>query len=274
MRFSLRHQTSYRYSVPVQLTPHLLRLTPRDDSVRNVSQTIDVQPQPSARRELRDERGNRTIECQFVGSTQLLTVDSRFALDTLMPAPLPPPMAAISVRDPRDGLDAYRNEPDPGPEVQRFASNLFAQTGGAPIAFLDQLTRTLFTRTRQELRQTGDAQPAASTLASWLGSCRDLSVLCMSACRCVGLASRFTSGYLAPLDSWDSQRQLHAWAEVFLPGVGWRGWDPSQGARVLDAHVPLCSAASQTSTMPIEGGFYFAGATVDTTLDYDIRISV
>jgi transglutaminase-like putative cysteine protease len=98
--------------------------------------------------------------------------------------------------------------------------------------------------------------------------------LYIAACRSLGLASRFTSGYVAPLDQLDSQRQLHAWAEVFLPDVGWRGWDPSQGARVSDRHLPLCAAVDQAGTMPVEGGFYFTGAIVDTTLDYDLRVSV
>jgi transglutaminase-like putative cysteine protease len=54
----------------------------------------------------------------------------------------------------------------------------------------------------------------------------------------------------------DGRRHLHAWAEVVLPGIGYRGWDPMHGVRVGDGHVALCAAATQAATMPVEGGFF------------------
>ena len=88
-----------------------------------------------------------------------------------------------------------------------------------------------------------------------------------------GIVGRFVSGYQAQADTPDGQRHLHAWAEVFLPGGGWRGWDATHGLRVDQGHVALCAAPSQAATMPIEGGFSFQGPTVNSTLDHSVRIT-
>jgi transglutaminase-like putative cysteine protease len=275
MRFVVRHDTAYRYSVPVRLAPHVLRLNPRAESVRILTRALHAQPEPSSRIERVDEFGNAVTDLSFLGETQLLCIESRFELETFAPAPLLQPLAALPWwNNASDGLAHYRRQDAPDASVQRFANDLAAQVGHAPLAFLDELTHTIFTRTDHNERLSGEARPAATTLATWEGACRDTAVLFVDACRCLGMAARFTSGYLAPLDGLDVQRQLHAWPEVFLPGHGWRGWDPAQGKRVLENYVPLCAAPAQSGTMPVEGGYYFSGAVVNTTLDFELRISV
>ena len=84
--------------------------------------------------------------------------------------------------------------------------------------------------------------------------------------------TRFVSGYQAQAETVDGQRYLHAWPEVFLPGAGYRGWDPTHGTRVGEGHVALCAAPTQAGTMPIEGGFSFDGTVVNSTLDFSVRI--
>ena len=91
------------------------------------------------------------------------------------------------------------------------------------------------------------------------------------ACRSLGIAARFDSGYQAQADTPDGRRHLHAWPEVFLPGLGWRGFDPTHGIAVTDGHVALCAAPDQADTMPVEGGFYGEGITA--TLDYRVEIA-
>ena len=97
-------------------------------------------------------------------------------------------------------------------------------------------------------------------------------MLFLEAARALGLPGRFVSGYQARPAVEDGRRHLHAWAEIFLPGAGWRGWDVTHGTRVTDGHVALCAAPAQAGTMPIEGGFSFAGSGVSSTLDYRIAI--
>lgn len=273
MRFSVHHATLYRYSVPVGLAPHVLRLAPRGDDADILTSSLVVDPAPILREAVTDQFGNRVTQVSFAGVSDLLRIDSRFELDTISPAPL---------RDPglprlpwtsslADGLAAYRVDTEPDDTVRTFAAGLATEVGWAALPFLDRLSQALFTRLHRHIRFEGAAQAPAHTLAIGSGACRDLTVLFMAACRGMGIAARFVSGYQAQADTPDGQRHLHAWPEVFLPGLGWRGFDPTHGIAVTDGHVALCAAPDQAATMPVEGGFYGNGATA--SLEYQVRIA-
>jgi transglutaminase-like putative cysteine protease len=274
MRFTVSHQTLYRYTVPVGLAPHLLRLNPRPAGRLLHSRQLLVEPPPSGWFEEVDAYGNGVTRVEFAGQFQFLRIDSRFQLTTLPPPPLPwddglPPLPWPSPAG--DGLDAYRQATPCDPAVAAFAQELAGRAGYRPLPFLHLLGQTLFTRSDRHIRVEGEAQTPGHTLATWRGACRDLTVLFLAASRSLGLAGRFVSGYQAEADSPDGQRHLHAWPEIHLPGHGWRGWDPTLGTLVADGHVPLCAAPDQAPTMPVEGGFYANGVTV--TLDYAVRIA-
>ena len=81
-------------------------------------------------------------------------------------------------------------------------------------------------------------------------------MLFLAACRSLGLPARFVSGYQAHAETPDGRRHLHAWAQARLPGLGWRGYDPTHGLAVADGHVALCAAPEQGATMPVEGGYW------------------
>jgi transglutaminase-like putative cysteine protease len=172
---------------------------------------------------------------------------------------------------PDDVLANYRRDAEHDAAVAAFAAALAAECGWTALPFLDHLSRTLFTRLERRIRVEGAAQAPAHTLAIGRGACRDLTVLFMATCRSLGIAARFVSGYQARADTPDGQRHLHAWPEVFLPALGWRGFDPTHGIAVTDGHVALCAAPDQADTMPVEGSFYASGATA--TLDYRVRIA-
>ena len=273
MRFSVRHDTLYRYSAPVGLAPHLLRLTPRAERVRMLASELTVEPLPAARRESVDRFGNRIIEVSFDGPSALLRVESSFDLE--ISAPPPPqefglPRLPWSCR-PQDVHADYWREERQDPAVQNFAETLAAASGWAAVPFLEHLSQTLFRRFHRAIRIEGAAQAPAGTLVTGRGACRDLTVLFMAACRSLGIATRFVSGYQAHAETADGDRHLHAWPEVLLPDAGWRGFDPTHGTAVSDGHVALCAAPEQAATMPIEGGFYGDGVTA--TLDYQVRIA-
>jgi transglutaminase-like putative cysteine protease len=269
----VRHDTVYRYSAPVELAPHLLRLTPRAERVRMLASQLTVQPVPAARRESVDRFGNRIIEVSFAGASDLLRVESCFDLEISAPPPLRDsglPRLPWSCRP--QGVSAdYWPEDRQDPAVQNFAETLASESGWAALPFLAHLSQTLFRRFHRDIRIEGAAQAPARTLATGRGACRDLTVLFMAACRSLGIAARFVSGYQAHADTADGDRHLHAWPEVFLPEAGWRGFDPTHGVAVSDGHVALCAAPDQAATMPIEGGF--SGNGVTATLDYRVRIA-
>lgn len=273
MFFRVQHESLYRYDVPVQLGSHTLRLTPRSGAIQISSRRLVVEPEPSTWSDGIDDFGNPVTTLGWSCSTQSLRVESSFELDTFGPPALAPQMDQLPLaRSAQGDLSPYLVG-SAHPSVQRFADELAAEVQREPLAFLDHLTRTLHGRIDRHIRPSGNAREAHETLALGSGACRDLTVLFLEVCRSQGLACRFVSGYQASAQTPDGQRHLHAWAEVHLPMAGWHGWDPTHGVRVIDGHVALCAAPHQAATMPIEGGFFFQGAAVNSTLDHSVRIS-
>jgi transglutaminase-like putative cysteine protease len=273
VRFSVCHETHYRYSAPVRLGPHVLRFTPRADGVRMLSASLAVDPAPAERDDATDRFGNRVTHARFAGVAGQLRIASRFDAEVLEPAPLRDPgLPRLPwTSSPADALAEYRPDGAQDAAVRAFAATLAADRAWAPLPFLQHLNHTLFTRMDRGIRAEGAAQSPAHTLAVGRGACRDLTVLFMAACRSLGIAARFVSGYQAKADSPDGQRHMHAWPEVFLPGLGWRGFDPTHGIAVTDGHVALCAAPQQAATMPVDGGFY--GDDVTATLYYHVEIA-
>ena len=275
MRFVVHHDTRYRYDVPVVLAPHILRLTPRPGEHHVRTRALVVVPEPVEMREETDAFGNLVVHVTFPARpVDELRIDSRFELETSIP-PFPagvgtlPPLPWV----PDAALAPFGAQPAHGePGVAAFAQALSAEVDHQPVAFLEHLCRTLHARTDRHVRPTGAAQRASETLATWRGACRDLTVLFLAAARSVGISGRFCSGYQAAAETPDGLRYLHAWPELFLPGVGWRGWDPTHGMPIGDGHVALCAAPDQADTMPVTGGYFF-GSSVTSTLDFEVRIS-
>jgi len=250
----------------------MLRLLPRAEGVRLHTQRLTIEPEPTERSEEIDAYGNRVTRVRFSGATTQLRLKSMFELDTdsappLAPEPDPLPWSAERT----NGFDAYRAFSS-GSVVRDYAEQVAKEANHLPVAFLDRLADDLRARTNLAIRPDGHARSAEETLTLGEGACRDVTVLFLEASRALGLPGRFVSGYQAHAAVADRHRHLHAWAEIFLPCTGWRGWDVTHGARVADDHVALCAAPSQADTMPIEGGFSFTGSGVNSTLDFDVQI--
>jgi transglutaminase-like putative cysteine protease len=277
MRFRICHETRYRYDAPVRLGAHVLRLRPRADAVQRLLHwTLVIDPQPTMVSGASDAEGNVVTHAWFAGTTDALTVTSTFEVETTRENPfdyLPDEgFATVPVRYPVDVAAVLQAamEPRQADSVREFALAVLAESGDAPVAFLDALNRTIHSRTRLAVRDDGrHAQSGAETLALGRGACRDVAVLFMEAARAMGFAARFVSGYRRG-DLTRPDRHLHAWAEIFIPGGGWRGWDPVEGHAVAARHVALAASAHQIHTMPVTGAYFGAG--VGSTLAYTIRI--
>lgn len=273
MRFTVRHLTRYTYSEPIRLGPHVLRLTPRGGAASGggvpVAQELLVTPGPTLQRQEQAADGNILTMLEFSGETRVFSVESRFIFDTVAPEPLPQPLPALPWAAP--GCPEALGREGAEPEVARFAEQLMRRAGGQAAVFLALLTAELYTRTDRHIRPSGYAQSASETLITARGACRDIAVLFIAAARAQGMPARFVSGYQARAESVDGKRHLHAWPEVWVPGAGWRGFDPTHGMPVTDGHVALCAAADQAGTMPIEGSFW--GGIVTSSLDYAVEIT-
>jgi transglutaminase-like putative cysteine protease len=270
--WAIRHVTTYRYSVPVAFATHVLRLTPRPDAVRCLARQLLVTPAPLGVTDYVDAFGNGCTRVEFgPGHVNQLVIDSRVEVETCAPpGNAGPSLPTLPWRpSAQDGLAAFR-EPDYSPPVVSLAQMLAANVGYQPLAFFDGLCSHLYHNTDRQLRLEGAAQSPTETLESRRGACRDLAVLFLAVCRALGVAGRFVSGYQGQERTPDGKRHLHAWPEVFVPELGWLGYDPTHGVPVGQGHIAICAAPDQAATMPVEGGFYFNGATVTSTLEYSI----
>ena len=272
MRFSVRHQTIYRYSAPVRLAAHVLRFNPRPDAGALIERALIVEPEPVKWEDRLDRFGNLATRVEFAGLSDVFRIDSRFAVD-VAPAPAALPGARRPLpwlTDFRDPNAVYVGAEDADGTVRAFARRLAVESGGDPLAFLDRLNARLYRDIRHDIRPDGAARPPEETLALGHGACRDVTMLFLAACRSLGVPARFVSGYQAHAETPDGRRHLHAWPEAFLPGLGWRAYDPTHGLEVSDGHVALAAAPDQAATMPVEGGFFGDGVTSTLTAAIDI----
>jgi transglutaminase-like putative cysteine protease len=119
------------------------------------------------------------------------------------------------------------------------------------------------------VRDEAGVQSPSETLAKKSGTCRDFATLFIESCRCLGLAARFVSGYVQTPQYGGS---VHAWAEVYLPGGGWRAFDPTFGLLSTSQHFPVGVSRHPEDAMPIVGSYSFVGATIDVTMDVSLKV--
>jgi len=278
MRFDVRHLTVYRYDAPVRLGEHRVRLSPRGDGRQHVVRhRLRVTPRPLAMDALLDAEGNVVHHLRFDGSTQVLEIVSNAVVDALAPielagraSPLHASLPA-SYPDVEASLLAYHRREELGcAQVDELGRRLAERGGGRIDGFLEMLTTHLHTSIQREIRERGDPQSPADTLARGVGACRDLAVLFNAVCRSQGIAARFVSGYQSG-DPDQQHRHLHAWPEVYLPGGGWRGYDPTHGLAVADQHVAVAASWLPTGAAPVSGSIRGDGAVA--TLDFEIQLT-
>lgn len=294
MTYTIEHVTRYEYTSAVFLEPHTVRLSPRPDGALEVlACERAVSPQPTAQTQALDHNGNIVERYWFSGTSDHLVIRRTLKLRTLRDNPfdyipgteteqLPPAYPAPVART----LAPYM-ERSPSDELQEFLAGLTgpsvyervrsARESGIRTEhelrcseFVSLLNQSIAARFRTVVREEGEAWPADHTLRQTEATCRDLTVLFCAACRELGIASRFVSGYQAGDPEQDS-RDLHAWAEIYTIDGGWRGFDPTLGLAVADEHVALASAAEPSGAAPVEGSF--RGTGVRSRLQHDIHLT-
>lgn len=276
MRLSVRHRTAYAYSAPVFLEPHFLRLRPRSDPAQEVLRySLRVSPEPAGRSDGLDPEGNWFTCVWFDGRVDRLELEVAFEVETrrhnpfdfLLTGPAFSPPASLYPEPLREVLSPYLPASDCAAAAALARS---VSSSGGVLEFLCELTRTLHERCRVVVREHGDPWPPERTLAEGRGACRDLAVVFLEACRSLGIAARFASGFQRG-DEGAHRRFLHAWAEVYLPGAGWRGFDPTHGLAVADAHVCVAASRSPRGAAPVQGSLR-SGNGVTSRMAADIRV--
>jgi len=278
MRLVATHTTRFRYSAPVYSEPHVIRLRPRCDSFQRLLRyRLKVTPEPELLSEALDVEGNVVAHAWFSGLAQALHVTSEFEVETLRINPFDYLVIGDGAgRLPFEYSVALRERLAPSlarpagadPAVDEFMRPILAQSGRQPLAFLSALNQAIHESHAVTVREHGEPLLPAQTLAAERVACRDLAVLFTDCCRAVGIAARFVSGYQ---EEGRGARFMHAWAEVYLPGGGWRGYDPTQGLAVADRHVAVAAGNSPSDASPIRGSF--RGDAEAAPLKAEIRIN-
>jgi len=279
-RYKILHRTYYNFSGKVRLEPHTLRLRPREGhELRIESSDLKITPSASLRW-YRDVEDNSVAIATFASDTEQLVIESEIIIQQYNEAPLDflvadyaidypfnyqaEDMAVLSpymfanVQTEKDPLtDWLANIWQPGESIQTYA-------------LLQRLSIHIQQTLVYQLREEPGVQSVAETLSRGSGSCRDSAFLFMEAARRLGLAARFVSGYLHAEPSAFNYGSTHAWAEVFLPGAGWKGFDPTIGQVVGTEHTAVAVARLPESVPPVSGSFIGPPA---TSLDVGVWVT-
>ncbi len=273
IRVALHHRTAYSYSKRVQLGPQIVRLRPAPHSRTPVlSYSLKVQPSENFCNWQQDPQGNFLARLVFPEPASLFEVVVDMVVDMSAINPFDYFLESYATSFPFKYEDWQANELLPflqidrkntGPLFESFVSR-FRHPSERTNDHLNEVNQAVQREIEYGVRLEPGVQTPEETLQLRKGSCRDSAWLLVHVFRELGIASRFASGYLIQLaadqESLDGPSgpkadftDLHAWTEVYLPGAGWIGLDPTSGLLCSEGHIPLACSPEPTSAAPIQG---------------------
>ncbi len=287
IKASIYHLTHYRYDRPVTLGPQVIRLRPAPHSRTLVlSHSLKVSPAGHFVNHQQDPYGNwlarfvfpepvreLKIEVDLVADMTVYNPFDFFVEDSAEEWPFTYPA------DIQDDLVIYRHVDPVGPHLQAFLDTIPRETTRT-VDFVVMLNARVSQAVGYIIRMEPGVQTPEETFERGTGSCRNSSWLLVQALRSLGFAARFVSGYLIQLKpdlvSLDGPpgtdhdfTDLHAWAEVYLPGAGWIGLDPTSGLLTGESHIPLAATPHFRNAAPISG----LASAADVDFGFEMRVT-
>jgi len=283
------HLTHYAYDRPVSLGPQIIRLKPAPHSRTKVlSHSLKVSPANHFVNVQQDPYGNFLARYVFPEPVREFKIEVDLVADMTVYNPFDffvEPQAETwpfdYPEDLREDLSIYRRPEPADATLQRFLDTI-DRSAPNTVNFLVDLNARIQREVNYVVRLETGVQTPSQTLTSARGSCRDSSWLLVQVLRHLGFAARFVSGYLIQLKpdlvALDGSAgtsvdftDLHAWCEVYLPGAGWIGLDPTSGLLTGESHVPLAATPHYRNAAPISGGFS-GDPDTKTEFAFDMRV--
>ena len=283
IRVAINHKTEYRYDRMVSLSPHIIRLRPAPHVRTPIhAYSLRVGPKKHFINWQQDPFGNYLARLVFLEKTRVFSVEIDLVAEMTVINPFDFFVEKYAEHYPfeydaqlKRELIPYREVREDGPLIQEWLKGVDPSSDKHIVNFLFDLNARLQKDINYSIRMEPGIQTCEETLGKALGSCRDTGWLLVQILRHMGLAARFVSGYLVQLKpdvkSLDGPSgtdkdftDLHAWAEVYIPGAGWVGMDPTSGLFAGEGHIPLACTPDPISAAPITGAsdkaevtFYF-----------------
>ena len=296
IRVSCSHVTSYRFDRLVSLSPHVLRLRPAPHSRTPIrSYALRITPEKHFLNWQQDPFGNYLARLVFPDPCRELTIEVEVVADMTVINPFDFFIEEYAEQWPFAYDERLHAELAPYLEADAAGPLLTTWLAGVPrdqrgtVDFLVALNQRVWETVRYSVRMEPGVQSSEETLERAVGSCRDSAWLLVQILRHLGLAARFVSGYLVQLTADEKSldgpsgpeadfTDLHAWAEVYVPGAGWVGLDPTSGLFAGEGHIPLACTPHPASAAPVTGAtdpceVSFAFSNTVTRIHEDPRVT-
>ena len=271
IRVAINHKSVYRYDRLVNLSPHVFRLRPAVHCRTPIeAYSLRIEPEEHFINWQQDPFGNYQARVVFTEPTRALSVDIDLIADMTVINPFDFFLETSAEHYPFLYEAQLKEELTPFLEVRENGPLLIEWLKGVPSTkqkfndFLVDINQRLWKDIKYTIRMEPGVQTCEQTLRTQIGSCRDTGWLLVQILRHLGLAARFVSGYLVqlvadqkPIDGPAGPPQdftdLHAWCEVYAPGAGWIGLDPTSGLLAGEGHIPLACVPDPVSAAPVTG---------------------
>jgi uncharacterized protein (DUF2126 family)/transglutaminase-like putative cysteine protease len=272
IKVAIRHQMFYEYDRSVNLSPHTFRLRPAPHCRTPIlSYSLKIRPENHFINWQQDPFGNMLARVVFPEQTTKLHFEVEVIADMIVINPFDFFVEKYADDFPftythqlKKELLPYFEVTESGPLLQQWVKLIDLSRKKSIINFLVEMNQMVWKNTQYTVRLEAGVQTCEETLGLRSGSCRDSGWLLVQVLRHLGLAARFASGYLiqlkadqkaldGPSGTEHDFTDLHAWAEVFIPGAGWVGLDPTSGLFAGEGHIPLCCTPDPVSAAPVTG---------------------
>lgn len=257
MRIRVSHRTTYHYEAPATGVVQLLRMTPRNhDGQYVVDWRIDLSE--DARLTAHEDAFGNIIHAFSVDgpiSDLVLAVEGEVETQDTNGI-----IRGAVERFPASLFLRETPLTQPSPELLEWAVGIERDHGGTDLERLHTLLMRVSERIAYDTDATHAATTAAEAFAAGRGVCQDLAHIFIAAARSLGVPSRYVGGYLCRTDGVVHQQAGHAWAEAFVPDLGWVAFDPAHGICVTDAYIRVAAGLDYLGAAPVRGSRYGGGS--------------